>query len=334
MTKKHRAKIRPSATQLSARTAANAAPIRLPFIEHVRELRRRLFCIAVSVAVWGVVAYGVERQIVAALLRPAHGQNFIYTSPIDGVNFLFKLCAYVGIACSIPVIVYQLLRFIEPLMQRKSAQFIRSSVVASGILAAVGMLFGYFIGLPTALYFLLHQFVSAQIHPLLTIDAYLSFVIVYMLGSALMFQIPLVIVFINRIKPLTPRGLWKRERWAILLAVVAGGIMNPTPNLLDQFFVIGPIIVSYQLGIVLVWWQNRRPKHLVRLQALRDEDARAQAARQEHIRSARHVQSDHLVAMVTAAVQPPIGAPVPLKTAVHPRQYANTFTIARRSLFM
>lgn len=277
MRRRHRAaKTAQSATRLSGVRSGKPT---LPFIEHVYELRRRVVYIALSVVIWSTAAYAVERHIVALLLRPAHGQSFIYTSPIDGINFLFKLCLYVGVALSIPVIVYQFLRFIEPLMQRSSVRFIRYSTLVSGVLALTGMVFGYFVGLPAALYFLLHQFVIAQIHPLLTIDAYLSFVLVYMLGSALVFQIPLIVLFINRIKPLTPRGLIKRERWAILFAVVLGFIMNPTPNIFDQLFVVGPIILSYQLSILLVWWQNRTPKKVVHLRAMRIQDAEKQAER-------------------------------------------------------
>ena len=235
--------------------------------------------VALSVLFWSIAAYAIERKIIAVLLIPSHGQSFIYTSPLGGINFLFKVCLYVGIALSIPVIVYQFLRYAEPLMKEDSAHFVRYGSLTSGLLALVGMLFGYFIGLPTALNFLLHQFVTAQIHPLLTIESYLSFVIVYMLGAALMLQIPLIILFINRITPLKPRQLWRRERWAIVFAIVLAAIMNPTPNVFDQLFVAGPIIETYQLSILLVWWKNHVPQSTIRLQAMRAEDAKRQAER-------------------------------------------------------
>lgn len=233
---------------------------KVPFIEHLYELRKRLFYVAISVIGWSVAAYAVEQHVINTLLKPAHGQDFIYTSPIGGMNFLFRVCLYVGIAFSIPVIVYQLLRYIEPLMRSSSAKFIQRGSAVSGILAVAGMLFGYFFGLPAALHFLLNQFVTKQVHPLLTIDAYLSFVAVYMLGAALMFQIPLIVLFINRIKPLTPKMLLAKERWVILVSVILALIMNPTPNLVDQIFVAGPIILTYQFSIAIIWWTDRRQK--------------------------------------------------------------------------
>jgi sec-independent protein translocase protein TatC len=253
-------------------------------MEHVAELRHRLFIIVLSVAIWSIAAYAVEHQVVNFLLRPSHGQNFIYTSPIGGMNFLFRVCIYVGVAFSIPVIVYQFLRYIEPLMKTHSAKFIRYGSLASGVLAVAGMVFGYFIGLPAALNFLLHQFVTAQIHPLLTIEAYLSFVTMYMLGAALMFQVPLIVLFINRITPLKPQQLFHYERWVIVFSVVLALIMNPTPNLFDQLFVAGPIILSYQLAIAIIWWRNRRPN---KVKQLFDEDAKLRAERLRRVEDLR-----------------------------------------------
>src|SRR5256885_13061132 len=90
--------------------------VTMPFGEHLRELRRRLTYIAIAVVGWGIVAAIFEHQIVDVLLRPSHGERFMYTSPLGGVNFLFNICIYAGFALSIPVIVFQFLRYIEPLM--------------------------------------------------------------------------------------------------------------------------------------------------------------------------------------------------------------------------
>jgi sec-independent protein translocase protein TatC len=260
---------------------------KLPFIEHVYELRKRLFYVAISVALFGGAAYAVEHEIVAALLKPAHGQKFIYTSPGGGIDFLFRVCLYVGIACSIPVIVYQGLRYMEPLIKKDSVRFIALGSAASGVLAAAGMTFGYFIGLPSALKFLLHQFTTSQIQPLLTIQSYMSFVTMYMLGSAMLFQLPLILLFINRIKPLKPQKLLRFERWIILLAFVLGGVMNPSPNIADQLLLAGPMILMYQLGILIIWLVNRkhtRPKHVA---TLLKRDAEIRAAREQQFRAAQ-----------------------------------------------
>lgn len=238
-----------------------------------------MYYIAASVLLWGCAAYGVQQHLVNVLLRPARGEHFIYTSPGGGIDFLFRICAYSGIVLSLPVIVYNVLRFIEPLISKGSRRFIAAGSLLSGLLAAGGVVFGYYVGLPAALHFLLHQFQTVQIQPLVTIQSYLGFVIVYMVGSAMLFQLPLLLLLINRIKPLKPRRLLHYERWVILAAFVMAGLMNPTPNVFSQLLVAGPFILMYQLGIILIAIINRGRK-LSRVEQLHQLDVEAQASRQ------------------------------------------------------
>jgi len=282
-----------------------------------------LFYVVLSVGLWSTATYAVQQQVVKALLKPAHNQQFIYTSVGGGVDFLFRVCLYVGIALSIPVIFYQILKYIEPLIKKDAVKFITWASAASGILALGGMAFGYFIGLPAALHFLLHQFTTSQIHPLLTIQSYMSFVIIYMVGSALLFQLPLIIITTNRIKPLKPRSLFKYERWVILLAFIGGGLMNPSPRLQDQLLLSGPVILTYQLGILIVWLMNRghkRPSHIIELM---EKDAAMRAERLAKFRQAQTVAQQVAVAKIaprTAAVTTAHQAATPPRAPmVHPQ---------------
>ncbi len=267
-------------TKATARTKAKLTrDAKIPFIEHVYELRRRLFIVAACIAVGSVAAYAVQQQIVAALLRPSHGQHFIYTSPLGGINFLFSVCLDVGLIFATPVILYQLLAFISPLMRDTTHRFLVAASATAGGVALAGAVFGYFVGLPSALHFLLHQFTSIQIRPLITVQSYMQFVALYLLGSALMFQLPLILIIVNRIKPLTPRSLLKYERHLIAAAFVVAFIMNPTPNIIGQLVVVLPIIVMYQVGIAFIWGINRRTTNPSWLQPLIEQDARRQIER-------------------------------------------------------
>lgn len=286
---------------------------RRPFIEHVHELRRRIMYVALSIGGWACVAYGVEHYIVKALLKPAHDQQFIYTSPGGGIDFLFRVCLYTGIAMSIPVIVYQILRYAQPLIKAESTRFIALGSIISAILAVIGMAYGYFWGLPAALEFLLNQFVTKQIQPLVTIQSYMSFVMVYMLGSAMLLQVPLILIFINRIRPIKPQRLLKYERHVIVAAVVIAALMNPTPNIFALAFIALPIILMYQVGIFIIWWTNRKhaPRvHPAHVLDLIEQDMARQAERLQLARQARQLQP----AYASASTMTPM-AVVPQPTA-------------------
>lgn len=269
---------RPKRTARQRPAKASRSERALPLIEHIRELRRRLVYTAVCVIAGSAVAYGVQQQIVAVLLRPSHGQHFIYTSPLGGINFLFGVCLDIGLVVATPVIIYQILAFLRPLMRDTTHRFLLFSSAAAGIVALAGVVFGYYIGLPSALHFLLHQFTTIQVRPLITIQSYMQFVALYLLGSALMFQLPLILLIINRIKPLKPSGLLKYERHLIAGAFIVAFIMNPTPNIMSQMVVVIPIIVMYQVGITAVWITNRA-RDQAWLQQLIEEDNKRQAAR-------------------------------------------------------
>lgn len=295
---------------------------RRPFVEHVHELRRRITFVALSVGVWGAVAYGFEHSIVDILLKPAKDQQFIYTSPGGGIDFLFRVCLYTGLIMSIPVIVYQLLKYVQPLLKQESTKFIATGSVISGFLAVIGMAYGYFWGLPAALDFLLHQFVTKQIQPLVTIQAYMSFVLVYMLGSAMLLQVPLILIFINRIKPIKPQRLLKYERHVIVAAIVVAALMNPTPNIFALLFIAAPIILMYQLGILIIWLSNRQPaprKRTPRIVALIEQDIVKQTDRLAKAQAAQP-----LLSFVSAglAASPPI-AVTTMAAQTAPRPYVS-----------
>lgn len=242
-----------------------------PFLEHVHEFRRRLAWVAFVVVVFAVAGYMIRERLISFLLHPASDQQFIYTTPGGGLNFILQISVYFGLVVGIPVIIYHILRYLEPLLNHPDRSFILKCALLSAILALGGMAFGYFVGLPAALVFLSNQFENKQISALLTLTDYLSFVTVYMLGAALMFQIPVVLVFINRIKPLSAKKLAKSQRWVILFAFIAAAIITPTPDMFNQCIIAIPIILVYQLGVILVASQNKYSKS-IQVNQLRAKD--------------------------------------------------------------
>ncbi|MET1033218.1 MAG: twin-arginine translocase subunit TatC, partial [Candidatus Saccharimonadales bacterium] len=256
---------------------------------HVHELRKRLFIIALSVGLFAGIAYSIEKQLTAFLLQPAGTQQFIYTTPGGGFDFLFKLCLYAGIAASIPVIVYQLFRYLQPLLKYEGRRFMLTCTLWSSILAVSGIAFGYFAGLPPAMKFLLQGFSSDQISALITIQSYMSFVLVYLLGAALLFQLPLILLLINRIKPLSPRSLiqMKYQRWVIVGALIVGAVVSPTPDIRNQLMLSIPVILMYEISIVLIWVRNRHNRRSRKVMALLKEDTLLQVERMSKFKEAQ-----------------------------------------------
>ena len=236
----------------------NNVDTKLTFAEHVSELRSRLFVISLCVSAATLLGYFVQQQLVELMLRPSKGQNFIFTSPTGGINFLFQVCLYFGIYISLPVIIFNVLKFVQPLLSESAEKLIGRYSFYSFVLATLGIIFGYFAGLPFALHFLSGQFTSHQIQALYTINEYGSFVSFYLLGSALLFQLFLVILFINRIKPINPKTLLGKEKYVFAAAFIISFLMVPAPNIANQLVLAAPIILLYQIAIAVIAFRNRK----------------------------------------------------------------------------
>ena len=225
------------------------------FIEHVQELRNRLFWIAVAFILASGMAYPFFDKILAALVEPLGNQQLHYLTPAGGFSFMLKVCMYTGIVAAIPVMIYQLFRYIQPVMGRVRHITLIVYIAASIFLAISGLLLAYFVSLPAALHFLT-DFNLPHITAMLTADSYFSFVMTYLLAAAVLFQLPLVLMIINNVTPLNPGSMMKQQRIVIVVAFVLGAVISPTPDALNQALLAGPIVIMYQLGVFLVMAQN------------------------------------------------------------------------------
>ncbi len=242
----------------------NKAPITDPKVltvgGHIQELRQRLFYIVSFLVLFTAVGYVIREQLIEILLHPAESQQFIYTSPVGGFDFIFRICLYFGLAVSVPILMYNLFQYLAPLLPSRSRGFVLKATLVSYLLAITGICFGYFASLPAALDFLLNQFGTDQIQALLSIQEYMSFVMVYLVGFALLFQIPIVLLFVNRITPLRPAQLLGYQRYVIVGAMILSAILTPTADIVNMMIMAVPIVFMYQFGVVLVLLQNRRKK--------------------------------------------------------------------------
>lgn len=266
----------------------------------------------------------------AALMAPLGGQRLVYLTPIGGFSFIFKVSIYFGFGVILPVVIYHLYRFLEPIMDKRRKRSVTLYIFASTILAIAGGSFAYFASLPAALHFLT-GFSIHNVSAMLTVDSYLTFVITYVLGAAALFQIPLILMIINTIKPIPPSKLLSSERFVILGAFIVAAIISPTPDITNQTILAVPIIVMYQFGVLAVWLQSR---------ALRSKQpATRQTPAKQPIPAPiiRHKEPQRLInpTTVQATTTPQLRTALPRRTMdisrpVRPMTAARPTPIARR----
>lgn len=227
------------------------------FHDHVQELRRRLAWLVLTIGGCAAIGYVFRVPLVRFLQKPL-GAPLFYSSPSGGFNFILKVSTTMGLMLALPLIVYHLIRFLEPALPNPvKRSLIVKVIIASTILAAMGLAFGFFVMVPMSLHFF-SNYSSATFRPWITGDSYLSFVLGILLTFAALFQIPLLVLFVNRIKPLKPSQLLRYQRHIVVGAFVLAVVLPFTYDPVSQFVMAVPIVFLYYLSILLVYIANRR----------------------------------------------------------------------------
>lgn len=233
-----------------------------PLIEHLRELRFRLSVCIVAIAAMSVVGFWKSNLIIGWLRKPLD-MTLYFSAPAGGLTFIIKIALFSGFLLSLPIVMYQFVKFIAPVLpQKKTRNKLISFVLASLLLTAIGVGFGYFVSLPIALGFLT-SIVTEGVEPLISADEYFNFTVAYLIAFALIFQLPLIFLFINKIKPLNPKKLLFGQKWVIVASLFLAAILTPTPDFINQAVMAAPIILLYQISVLMVWiGQFTRKKEL------------------------------------------------------------------------
>ncbi|QHN43203.1 twin-arginine translocase subunit TatC [Candidatus Mycosynbacter amalyticus] len=251
MTQRRRKKT-PKQNQTTLKSQSSSAEDQQTFLEHLYELRSRLFWITASLIVTSAIGFQYKDTLVSFVMAPLHGEKLVYLTPGGGFSFIFTVCLYFGAFVTIPVVVYHIYRFLQPVLGRTSRRLVAAILLLSALLALSGAAFGYYIAVPAAIQFLT-TFAGDAVTPNLTAESYLGFIVAYMLGLAALFQLPLLLYMFDHVRPFPPGTLLSSQRFVIVGAVIAAALITPTPDIVNQMIVALPIILIYQLGAIAVY---------------------------------------------------------------------------------
>lgn len=253
------------------------------FQDHIKELRRRFMWSVLAFMAGGIAGYIVHKQLIVFLNKPLH-QALYYTSPAGSFNFVMRISMVTGVATALPVIIYNLASFIRPAYPKQlSKKTVRLITLLSVTLALVGALFAFLLVVPMSLHFFQSYSVD-QLKPLIAADDYLGFIINCLVSFVIIFQTPLLVMFIDRIKPISPKKLLHYEKFVIVGSLVLALILPFTYDPLTQFLLAIPIVLLYNLSIIFVaiihrknQEKNRALKHKHNRQPI-DTDSASQPA--------------------------------------------------------
>lgn len=178
---------------------------------------------------------------------------FIYTEVTEFWSMYFSVSLVSGIALALPFLLYQLVMFVAPALTSTEKKYLYSLLPAVLAFFAAGVAFGYFVLLPPALNFMLNPPFAADIAaPQIRIGNYISVVtrLLFIMGAA--FETPMVMLFLGKIRVLSVKRLTRFRKWVFVLAFVVSGIVTPTMDPVNQTLLAVPLVLLFELGILLI----------------------------------------------------------------------------------
>lgn len=221
----------------------------LSILEHLGELRVRLTWAAGGLALATIVSFVFTEQLLDILISP-YGEQLQTLSPTEGLQTYFRVALAAGITISMPWILYQLWRFIEPGLHSHEKRYVYVFVPSATFLFLLGAAFCWFVLLPSAILFLAN-FMPSIFSPEWTSQEYIGFATSFIVWVGIAFQIPLVIYFLARFGILTSGTL--REHWRVAvvgIAIVAAAV-TPSIDPVTMILTMVPLVLLYLLSIGL-----------------------------------------------------------------------------------
>ena len=234
----------------------------MPFLDHLEELRWRLIKSIASVLIGAVISFYFIDQIIEFLVQPTEALKNSMDLQVLKVQGMFmikwSIALFGGIIISIPVLTFQIWKFVAPGLYIDEKKYIIPLIIFTFLSFLCGLIFAYMIVIPFSLSF----FTSVGFEGIqnnFSINYYFSFITWLMIGSGLIFELPVIVFILSVIGLLTPAFMRHYRRYAIVIILVLSAFITP-PDPVSLVLMSIPLLVLYEVSIGVSWLVNRK-KH-------------------------------------------------------------------------
>ena len=243
-----------------AGSAEGADAKEMSFLDHLEELRWDVIKALVGLAVATIVcAIYTDYIVQRLLLTPARtvGLKIQVLTPYGIVILYMEAALICGVILSMPNTLYWLWKFVAPGLLPKERRYISRIVFFTSLCFFSGVAFGYFVLLPSALKFF-STFGTQTIEMNVAIDRYVSFVLALILGSGLVFELPMISYFLTKLGLLTPAFMRHYRRHSIIVILFIAAIVTPTPDPVTQLILAIPMMALYEVSILVSKFSQKK----------------------------------------------------------------------------
>lgn len=233
----------------------------MSLLDHLDELRSRLFRCVIAFLVAFAVCWAASARILEFLMLPIQehlfeGGEIVFINLSEPFMIYMKASALAAVFLVAPIILYQVWAFVSPGLYANEKGLMVPFMVFGTLFFLGGGLFGYYVAVPIAARWLLE--LGAPFKASITLRSAFQFESWIILGMGAVFQMPIVIFFLSRIGLVTPQFLWRNFRFAVLGIAALAALLTPTGDMLTMSVFAGPMIVLYLLGVAVSWVSQRR----------------------------------------------------------------------------
>ena len=231
-------------------------------MQHLAELRRRVLICVVAVIVGSAVAFAFFERLIELLVRPARdlnlgdGGQLVFTEVTELLTTAVKVSFVAGLVLAMPIILYQVVMFVAPGLTGRERRYLFGFMPGAMLAFVSGVAFGYFVLTPPALHFLL-TFGGDVAVPLIRVSNIVNLMIRLLFWMGVAFETPLVMYLLAQLGIVSARGLARFRRYWVVVAFILGAIITPTFDPVNQGLVAIPLLVLYELGILLARFAGR-----------------------------------------------------------------------------
>jgi sec-independent protein translocase protein TatC len=222
----------------------------MSILGHLAELRDRLLKAIIALAIGVVLGTFFTPRVLKLLVAPLGDLTPIAIAPTEAPAVYFKVSIVIGFVVAMPVIVYQLFRFVAPGLEPHEKRYLFIGAPVAAVSFAAGVLFAALVLIPAALPFL-RGFLAGVVEQRYSINRYVSFVSTVLLWAGLVFETPLIMFFLAKLGVATPSGFAKARRVVVIGAAAGAAFITPTTDPVNMLLIMGPFLLLYELGILL-----------------------------------------------------------------------------------
>ena len=233
----------------------------LSVLQHLAELRRRVLYSVLALLAGSAVAFAFFRQIIELLVLPARdletgAGELVFVEVTELLTTSIKVSMVGGFVLALPVILYHVVMFVAPGLTGREKRYLLGFLPAAFAAFVGGVAFGYFVLTPPALHFLL-TFGEGVATPLIRISNIVNLMVRLLFWMGLAFETPLVMYLLAQLGVVNARTLSRFRRFWVVVAFLLGAIITPTFDPVNQALVAVPLLVLYELGVLLARLADR-----------------------------------------------------------------------------